>query len=131
MNKIRDNLYVGSINSTSEEQLREHGITAVLNIAYEVNDPPSDYTKMRQVKVGLGDAWDNNPYMKELAVSALKQMLYNKEVVLVHCMAGASRAIYVVCRVIADIEGKQVKDVYEEVRQLRPVALYGPLFAEL
>lgn len=130
MNQIRDNIWLSGANYTTE-QLVENKITAILNVAFDVNDnfqtdmPPE---VLSHVKVGLGDYALNKPYMKELAVMALKLMLMNRETVLVHCAAGVSRSVWVLCKALGDLEGKNPRQILEEVQEKRPAALYGPLF---
>lgn len=128
MNKIRENLYLGSWRSATPEELEKQGITAVVNVAFDV--PPKDYhpDKFRVVFFNLGDYQNNKPYMKDLAVQTLKAMLYSGEKVLVHCVVGASRSVYVVVRALAEIEGKTYQEMFDEVKKLRLQALYGPLF---
>ena len=130
MDKIREHLWVGNMEAVEEENLRENGITAVLNVAYEINDPARDYKEVKQIKVGLGDAFDNSSVMKEIAVNTLKTLLYNGENVLVHCAVGASRSVFVVVKAIAQMEDKANHDVLDEVQKIRPIAMYGPLFAD-
>lgn len=129
MSKIRDNIYIGSMDDAADiNALVSSGVTASLNVAEDVNDPVCRTEQIRQVKIGLGDFNGNNPYMKELAVHCLKMMLANNEIILVHCAVGASRSVWVVCKALADLEGKDPRTVLEEVQSKRPIALYGPLF---
>lgn len=129
MDKIRENIFLGNAEDVAEETLKENGITTVLNVAFEINDPQRDYKEIKQIKVGLGDAMDNSPVMRDLAVSVLKALVFNQEKVLVHCAVGASRSAYVVVKAIAEIEGRPNGEVLDEVRGIRPIVIYGPLFA--
>ena len=136
MTKIRENLYLGSWNSAKPEELKKNGITAVLDVAFDTQIAYFEYhheplvyhpDEFRRVSINLGDYQDNKPYMKDLAIQTLKAMLYNGEKVLVHCVAGASRSVYVVVRLLSELEGRSYHDVFEEIQKLRPIGLLGPM----
>lgn len=121
MNKIRDNIYLGSWQpATKLEELKAHGITAILNVALDQNDPDYFNEGISTIKVGLGDCDYNKPHIKELAVSILEKLLDAGEVVYVHCVAGASRSPYVVGKYLAKKEGKDLQTVMTELHTLRP-----------
>lgn len=129
MDKIRPNLYLGNYASAFDErQLRDNDVTAEVNVAYEISDPPIPPVSVRQVKIGLVDGPQNLPAMKELAVRTVMQLLENGEVVLVHCNAGMSRSVWVVCEVLARLEGGYATDRFYEIQHKRPFAIMGPLF---
>lgn len=145
MIKFRNNVYVGGYKDiptlNSEDGLdrtaREHspaaklnsaGINTILNVAYELDDPPMYPVMMRYVKIGLMDNNDNPEYMKDLAVKTLEIMLDKGETVLVHCAAGLSRSVYVAVMAVANREKKEPHDVFDELQMNHAWAMYGPLF---
>lgn len=129
MVKFRDNLYVGNYRDSHDDKLLlDGGITAVLNVAYEIDDPVYPPFQIRYAKVGLMDNHMNYPYIKELAVETLIAMLQDGETVLVHCAAGLSRSVYTACQAIAHLEERDITGVYDELKKLHPFAMYGPLF---
>ena len=129
MKKIRDNIYIGGYKDVGDgREMRAMGITAVLNVAYELDDPAMYPTEVRYVKVGLSDSSENKDYMKALAVSTLVQMLQEGEIVLVHCAAGLSRSVYAAAMAMAVIDGKDWHDTFAEIQKEHPFALMGPLF---
>ena len=131
MNKIRNNLYVGNAkDATNATYLKKEKITAILNVAYEVNDPIYSITDIRTHKVGLADSSDNSKPVRQLAIDTLKSLLQAKEKVLVHCGAGQSRAVFVTCFALADLENKDPHDIFEEVRNERPFAMKGGLWLD-
>lgn len=133
MNEIRPNLYIGCMEEAQDlEFLKLNRITAVLNVAQGVNDPDLIGSEViANVKIGLGDFDGNKPYLKDLAVYALKMMLAADERVLVHCRKGISRAVWVVCRTIADLDHTNPDIVLQEVITKRSEAQRGPLFEGL
>lgn len=143
MIKFRKNLYVGGYRDvpnapdTTDRTAAEHGparelnsadINTILNVAYELDDPPMYPVMVRYVKVGLMDNNENPEYMKDLAVHTLEEMLKNGETVLVHCAAGLSRSVFVAVMAIANIEKKEPHDVFDELQMQHSWAMYGPLF---
>ena len=129
MVKLRDNLYLGGYKDIGDgREMRALGVTAVLNVAYELDDPPMYPTEVRYAKVGLADSSENKDYMKALAVSTLVQMLTEGEVVFVHCAAGLSRSVYAAAMALALIENKDWHDTFDEIKKENPFALIGPLF---
>lgn len=132
MNKIRENIYLGSWQpATNLQWLHSNRITAVLNVALDCEDPDFFNEGISNVKVGLGDCDYNKPHMKELAVLALEKLLMAGEIVYVHCVAGASRSPYVVAKYLAKTEGSNLRDKTMELHTLRPeVFPQSPLYDE-
>lgn len=123
MNKIRENIYLGSWQAATDyRKLKEYGVTAVLNVALDQEDPDFFNEGISNVKVGLGDCDYNKPHIKELAISALSQLLDAGETVYVHCVAGASRSPYVVGKYLARKEGKTLQEAMTEIHAIRPEA---------
>jgi protein-tyrosine phosphatase len=129
MSKLRPNLFVGNYkDATDPKLLADNFITAVLNVAYELDDPPYSPYEIRHIKVGLMDNGENLDYMKAHAVMALETLLRNGEVVLVHCAAGISRSVYVACQALANIEQGDMYRIFQELRNERPFVMQGPLW---
>lgn len=108
-------------------ELQERGITAILNVAWEVNDleyPPEEF---KMVKVGLWDGVGNKPEMKSLAVMALRTLIDAGHTVAVHCLHGASRSPYIVFRYLAEKENVQIEALYKEFRTQYPDITISPL----
>lgn len=142
MVKFRPNIYIGGYRDvpsgfegdrTAQEHgpanvLLREGITAVLNVAYEIDDDPLPPQVIRYVKVGIADNNLNQDYMKKLAVKTMKDMLDKDEVVLVHCAAGLSRSVYTAVMAVAEREDKDWHDIFDELKKIHPFAMVGPLF---
>lgn len=91
MNRIIKGLYISDfIDANNPELLKEHGITAIVNVAIEMHD--NVMVKMKQFKVGMFDAEGNSLDMYVLAGQLVLDLLRQGETVLVHCWAGKSRS---------------------------------------
>lgn len=143
MIKFRDNVYIGGYKDVlgtqvegdrtvqehaAARELKASGITAILNVGYELDDPVMPPQVIRYVKIGIADNDQNKDYMKDLAVNTMEEMLHQGETVLVHCAAGLSRSVYTAVMAVARMEKKPWEDVFKELQELHPFALTGPLF---
>ncbi len=132
MNQITEHVWIGNVeDAAGGDALKAAGITKVLNCAFEiiVNYPAE--SGITGIKFGMTDDMNNPPHIKMLAVETLKGLIRNGDKVLVHCAVGASRSVYVVTRALAEIEDKTYGQKFKEVQEKRPIAMYGPLFANL
>jgi protein-tyrosine phosphatase len=129
MTKLRDNLYVSNWQAPREpDYLRQEGITAILNVAFEINDPEYGPGDFKTVKIGITDNDSNDAYIKKMAVDCAKRLLDAGETLLIHCNAGQSRSVYVCTMALAELEGKDHHDIWNEIKKVHPFAMYGPLF---
>ncbi len=129
MIKFRDNLFISDYQgATQEDKLMENGITVVLNVAFEVNNPIYNPERISSFKVGLTDTNQNPPFMTNAAISLLGLLLSGKEKVLVHCAAGASRSVFVAVSVVSIMEDRDWHDVLRELQDIYPIAIQSPLF---
>ncbi len=129
MDNITKQIWLGSAHDARDtDYLVKCGITAILNVSFDVVGREINPKDIRYVKIALSDDFYNKSYMKHEAVDMLKTMINNYEVVLVHCSAGISRSAYVVARAIAELEDRDVRDVLEDIKKKRPIVQYGPLF---
>lgn len=129
MTNLRSNLFLGSYADAEDiANLQANYVTAVLNVAFEINDPTYGPTEIRYIKVGLMDNNQNRQYMKDLAVSTLVDLMTKGEIVLVHCAAGLSRGVYVVAKALAQLENRDIHEVFLEIKHERPMSMESPLF---
>lgn len=128
MVKFRENLYIGGLRDLAED-LQKVGITAILNVAYEIDVQPIPPQIIRYIKVSLNDSDENKKYMKVMAINTLEELLTQGETVMVMCAAGLSRSVYTAVMTIARMEGKKDWiEVFDELQKIHPFALIGPLF---
>lgn len=95
MHQITDNVWISSYRSAKKHQvLKDCGVTAVLVVADEVSFDGPDFCVVK--KYGLKDSAQNDPKDVEDAIIALGQLVKGKHQVLVHCLAGISRSVFIV-----------------------------------
>jgi len=89
MSQILTNLYLGDIN-TAEQNVDKNII--IINCAIEINSTRYDY------KINLYDGKNNDDFDEEIdkVVKIIDEHMNNNKIVLVHCMAGASRSASVI-----------------------------------
>ena len=129
MDRIRKNLYIGNASDPKNtERLNKEGITAILNVAYELNDPIYFTHQFRCVKVGLEDSEKNSVEMRQLAIDTLATLLEHGENVLVHCAAGQSRSVFVAAHGFAKYSGEHPEAILDEILKSRAFSHKGPLW---
>lgn len=119
INKITENIYLGNANDAqSLPHLQEHGITALLNCAFDL-----DYVQKQVLttKVGLIDGPGNKASSLTTAVDILNILVKQDNKVLVHCFEGKSRSPTVVATYLAHQQKKSLKECLVEIKQIRSV----------
>lgn len=100
MNKVYENLYIGSSSDAqNEHQLRHEGISTIVNVAKDLQRPW--YDGIDSYKVGLLDGPGNNFGSYHRAVYIVDDSLRNGERILIHCHEGRSRSAFVGITAIA------------------------------
>lgn len=129
MNKIRDNIYLGDKHDATAAGLAGSPVTAILNVAVEVNDLPIKgitiaSVPMKDEAMAVHERGDE-------AVLRLNQLLDQGDVVLVHCRHGKSRSPHIVAETISRRENRDYFTVYDEVRNLRPQIMHYSIGQEI
>ena len=129
MDFITDRIAIGNRHEAADiEMLQANGITAVLNVAYDLDIrlPNLDSSPYRFAieyhKVGLIDGFGNEATTLAAAVYILAQILDRHNKVFVHCHAGISRSTTVVSLYLAETERISFNDALAIVQTQRPVA---------
>ena len=129
MDFITDRIAIGNRREAADiEMLHENGITAVLNVAYDldIRFPSLDSSPYRFAieyhKVGLIDGPGNEATTLAAAVYMLAQLFERHKKVFVHCHAGISRSTTVVTVYLAETERINLNDALAVVQKQRPVA---------
>lgn len=112
--KLLSNLYLSGANEVHNvEELKRLGITAVLNVAYEVSDP--HHKDFVMVKIGLHEFKENPAFLKNMAIEAIRKLIDHDHTVLIHCYAGAHRSPFIAFSYIAEVTGDSLDEVYKDI----------------
>jgi protein-tyrosine phosphatase len=112
--QIRPGLFLSTWQAAGDSIiLWDNGITAVLNVAKDHNDP--DLPSVLSFKIPLTDSAHNRPYLLDLAVETLALLRSKGHGVLVHCISGVGRSPHVIAEYLAVTEGRTYDDVYAEL----------------
>lgn len=123
--KLTENLFLsGESEAHNIDKLKELGITAILNVGYQVTSP--NHKDFLMVKVGLHEFDPNPDFFKRLAVKVLDSLIKNGNKVLIHCHAGAHRSPYIAFRYLAEKNNKTLDEVYREMMPLVPWNIIYP-----
>ena len=117
LTQITKQIFLGDLDDVLDAPNK--GVTAVINVAKELNDPY--LPNVKQVKIGLED--DSIPQVPliNIAVNVLTSLINNGDVVLVHCAMGLSRSPYIVARYFANKNRVSVSRSYQELKQKYPL----------
>jgi len=98
MDRITENIYIGNVfEAQNIDLLKEHSITAVLNVAFELKNSFSFLDdEICTTHVGLIDGVEISTPAIYAAVLQLGALMKAGHRVLVHCHMGASRSPFVV-----------------------------------
>ena len=130
--RVSTGLYVGSLDAaTNLGALRERGITHLLTAAAELSQPwPEEFTRLH-VSVRDDESEDLTPHFDKCS-DFIDGARKGGGGVLVHCLAGASRSVAVVCAYMmrsAEPPGAlSAADALRHVQEARPWANPNPAF---
>lgn len=134
MDKIRDNLYLGSSSDGlhRKEQLKKAGITAILNVARDLTNTTTTHEEFQLYHIGLMDGGGNYGGLFLAAVETLATLIKNGHKVLVHCHEGKSRSALIVAIYLVTYEGlyRDIDEAEERLREIRPRVQINPELKE-
>ncbi len=116
MSKITEQLYIGSINETSDKKwLDDHFVTHIVNCAVEIkNFFPNKYNYLR---LDLYDSPEQSLYQTfEPTYKFIKNAIGNGGTILVHCYAGVSRSSSMVLYFLMKINGWNYREALKYLR---------------
>lgn len=116
-------IYLSSSHAARVEQiLKQHNITAVINLAQDLNDPW--WGGLLSIKIGLTDGSSNSSSTYHLAVSTVLQLLLDGHTVLLHCHEGRSRTAAIATMIISRLEGISLEEAFKYVTKYRPLCAH-------
>jgi len=120
LKKVCNNVYIGtSSDAENIDLLRECGITAILNVAHDLNRPWVSGTL--SLKAGLTNGpCEDNEAATQAAIAILKASVSGGRIVLVHCHDGKDRAPYVVSRYLSEKKKTDWKEEFQKIKILAP-----------
>lgn len=112
MIEICERVWLGDCEDANHvTNLVRNGISATLNVAYDITTRPT--TCVKRLKVGLVDDFNDQSDLINIAVDVLHNLVASDECVLVHCAAGVSRSAYVIARYLKMKEGISMDEAYK------------------
>lgn len=118
IDKIRDNLYLGSSRDAELSKLQKLNIKTVLNVANDI--PLGSGGGIKWIKQAtIDDAYEMFT-RGQPAIDKLIELLAQDGNVFVHCRKGRSRSPHVVAEALCSVEQRDYFDLYREIRTIRP-----------
>lgn len=135
MNKITEQIWIGnSGDASSQDSLRNAGITAILNCAIDLPPTLGWREGFKHYHVGLMDGPGNSRLVYQAASSILYHLMEN-DVTLVHCHEGRSRSAFIAAMAMASKlhEGNlsMIPAMIETIKAARPIVSIHPAHMEL
>ena len=117
--KVTDLIYIGDKWDAERLDESEVEFTAVLNLAFDCNDPVRH--DVLSIKVGLQNdkKFLMNTAGVPFAIHILRELVSNGHVVLVHCNGGFNRAPYIVSKYFASINCSDWEWEFEKIKTIR------------
>jgi protein-tyrosine phosphatase len=127
LNQITENIFIGNSHAAlhSRDLLKSLGITAILNVAKDLDNNKLDPQEFSLNKIGLGDGDGNDLEDIGTALQVLQKLLLNGHKVLVHCHEGKSRSVGLVATYIhlkRPAQFNSLDEAEEYIRGHRPIA---------
>ncbi|RUS88355.1 hypothetical protein EGW08_003867 [Elysia chlorotica] len=120
--QVLPNLYLGSAkNSADLAQLRQYGITHVLNVTANVPNMFENEREFKYLQIPISDHWSQNlaAFFPE-AIKFIDEARDKQEGVLVHCLAGISRSVTVTVAYLMNREKMSLNHAYDHVKRCKP-----------
>ncbi|KAH9500808.1 Dual specificity protein phosphatase 6 [Bulinus truncatus] len=115
-------LYLGSAkNSADLTQLKNYGITYVLNVTTNVPNMFENEKNFKYLQIPISDHWSQNlsVYFPE-AIRFIDEARNNQKGVLVHCLAGISRSVTVTVAYLMSRANMTLNEAYDHVKNCKP-----------
>ncbi|KAK3734460.1 hypothetical protein RRG08_029135 [Elysia crispata] len=120
--QVLSNLYLGSAkNSADLAQLRQYGITHILNVTANVPNMFENESEFKYLQIPISDHWSQNlAAFFPQAIKFIDEARDKQEGVLVHCLAGISRSVTVTVAYLMNREKMSLNHAYDHVKRCKP-----------
>lgn len=120
--QVLPNLYLGSAkNSADLAQLRQYGISHILNVTANVPNMFENESEFRYLQIPISDHWSQNlAAFFPQAIKFIDEARNKQEGVLVHCLAGISRSVTVTVAYLMSREKMSLNHAYDHVKRCKP-----------
>lgn len=114
---ITDNIYLGDRSDAQDaEGMIERGVSFVLNAARQLPNYHEDRFIYLHLELVDSPEEDITPHF-QAGIDFIREAVAARARVLVHCIAGVSRSVAVVCAYLMAAEGMRLKTAFELVRR--------------
>ncbi|GFO23282.1 dual specificity protein phosphatase [Plakobranchus ocellatus] len=120
--QVLPNLYLGSAkNSADLAQLRQYGITHILNVTANVPNMFENDREFKYLQIPISDHWSQNlAAFFPQAIKFIDEARDKQQGVLVHCLAGISRSVTVTVAYLMSCQGMSLNCAYDHVKRCKP-----------
>jgi hypothetical protein len=123
MDKITDRIYIGTYSSAAAlDYSNREGITDILNCT---PDPHVGLADFQVNQINIRDGFEIPPELIRFALETIQRAIHNGGKILVHCHAGVSRSVSLVCAHLM-YAGFSWDEAVHFVRSRRPQAFPHP-----
>lgn len=121
MELIADRIYLGNSHDAINSSNGIDHITAILNVAIDLDIPlPKDPNK-KYFKSGIIDGGGNTPEQMKASVKALFDLWTAGETILIHCHAGMSRSPTILAIFLSVMLNIPLEQAFVDIARRRPV----------
>lgn len=119
---VMPHLYLGSAkNSADLNQLRNYGITYILNVTANVPNAFVDVEGFHYLQIPISDHWSQNlSSWFPQAIQFIDSAVAAGSGVLVHCLAGISRSVTVTVAYLMARHAMSLNQAYDHVKRCKP-----------
>ncbi|XP_022256960.1 dual specificity protein phosphatase 18-like isoform X2 [Limulus polyphemus] len=120
LSKVNNHLFISGARAVTEENVRNHGITAIINIT--LTSPPLPLPDLEYIRILVDDSTlvDLTPHFDPVA-DKINEVKEKGGKTLVHCLGGASRSATLCLVYLMKYQNMKLQDAYRYLKKCRPV----------
>ncbi|XP_013774426.1 dual specificity protein phosphatase 14-like [Limulus polyphemus] len=118
--KVNDHLFISGAHAVTEQNLKNYGITAVINIT--LTSPPFPFADLDYTRILVDDSTlvDITPHFDPVA-DKINEIKKKGGKTLVHCLCGASRSATLCLVYLMKYQNMKLRSAYHYLKKRRPV----------